>query len=241
MWINKSNIIPISIPAITIFIGMVIGLEVDVSTEVNMSFQYLVSGALFAALATEILPLITKPEITQHRIAILLGLILGASLLLGVRAIVQWKNFGVSNEITVSAVFDVLIDGLIIGISSKALTGFKKYFLSIALSIDNIFLGIVLARKMKQDKKKIGYILGIAATLSSIIIVSGIMGVYIAHKTGTKSPIYLFTLSFGASALLWLISVELLPTSDESKNISLLYPSMLYIGFILVIIANWFK
>lgn len=233
MWLTVRNMSAISLPSACTFIGFIVGLNYGINEETNIAIQYTIAGILFAALATEIVPIITESEVLRHRLSTVLGLILGATLMISTRGIMISKYIDESAELFVTGAIDVTIGGLIIGTSTATAKGFRKYIFSGALSIDNFFLGIISARKMKNNGKSTGYILSAATTLSVCIFFAGITGMYIADKS--RQSAFYFTLSFGVSSLLWLIGAELL----AKDNKSLLYPSMLYVGFILVIVLNW--
>ena len=235
MQLNKTNISIISIPTLCTFFGFVVGLKYDINDKTNNAIQYMIAGVLFATLATEIVPVIIESEVLRHRFSTILGLILGAAVMISTRTIMLTKKIDESAELFFSGAIDVTVGGLLIGTSTVTVEGFKKFILSGALSIDNFFLGMILARKMKDNGKKIGYIMSAAATLSACVFVSGIIGLYISSKN--RGGVFYFALSFGVAALLWLIGAELITTDTTS----LLYPSMLYGGFIFIILLNWIK
>jgi len=235
MWLTKTNIAVISIPTLCTFIGFLFGLKYEINERTNTAIQYLVAGVIFSALSTEIVPIITESDVLKHRLSTIMGLILGASLMISSRAVVLHKQLGESEELFITGTVDVTIGGLLIGASTSIVEGFKKFILSGALSVDNFFLGMIMARKMKQNGKEYGYILSTAAILSVCIFISGLVGLYISGKS--RGNVFYFTLSFGVSALLWLVGAELL----TKNNTSLLYPSMLYGGFIFILILSWIK
>jgi hypothetical protein len=127
MWLTKTNIAVISIPTLCTFIGFLFGLKYEINERTNTAIQYLVAGVIFSALSTEIVPIITESDVLKHRLSTIMGLILGASLMISSRAVVLHKQLGESEELFITGTVDVTIGGLLIGASTSIVEGFKKF------------------------------------------------------------------------------------------------------------------
>jgi zinc transporter ZupT len=234
--ITIKNSIAIIIPAITLYLGFYIGDNFEMTDKYNITIQYLVAGMLFAILSLDFLPIIIEPKTTKKRIYTILGLILGASILISTRAISNIKIKSKSSELLYATFIDLFTDGLLIGISTNILTGMRKYILALALSVDNFFLGIILAKRMKSEHKEKNYLLKNSINLCITLVLGGFIGLYVTHNF-SKTLLFYFIVAIGVSGLLWL-STDIIIT--EYKK-SIMNPVFLYLGLIIIVLLEWIQ
>ena len=239
---NK-NVATIWIPIIGIIIGSVLGLILNPSPNVLNYVRMLTMGIVLAAAATELLPKVANVTTTEGRIFVILGLILSAALLIGVRLIfgkytTTFKKSEIPYDLIVSLGFDFLVTAFLIGISSN-LGGDITIVLSISLGIQMFLLTLTLSHEMQKHNIPHIKIFYIILFITFIVLIGAILGYYIG-KSLRGNPIYYLMLAFGAASLIWLVTEELLVFNQEKSNINLtLATSLVFIGFISVIVIRW--
>ena len=129
---------------------------------------------------------------------------------------------------------DILVDGLLIGIGFAA--GAKQgLMLLVALSIEALFLGLSAAVALAQIGASRAKIIGANVALSSLLAVGVIGGVLLSgNMTGAAKEI---VLSFGAAALLYLVTEELLVEAHEAPETPLL-TAMFFVGFVVLLVIE---
>lgn len=241
----------ISIPAIAIIFGTSFGINIDPSNITLSSFQHLAAGIILAAISLELLPKIIKVQDETHRMASIIGLILGGFIMIFLRTYINeekakqyLKFFHDKSKIPwgliISVAIDIFTDGFLIGAAlSFARQQKSAFIMAIALAIEISLIGITIGVTMKDaklhyDKAYItGVILGIIITIGAIF--GNIIG-----RTLRDKPIFTGMLSFGTAALIWMISEELLLNAHKKNLTSIEGASALYLGFLLVIILEWY-
>jgi len=137
-------------------------------------------------------------------------------------------------SVLVSAIaIDGFVDGLLIGITTAAASSSSAgLMMAASLSVEMGFLGITLAVALKGQKHMV-------STLSSLvgpsaIILGAVLGGMLASAL-SHNPIYLVALlSFGTSALLYMVAEELLLEAhddDEDDEHVWWVDLQLYVGF----------
>merc|ERR1711972_946241 len=128
-----------------------------------------------------------------------------------------------------AVVIDGWMDGMLLGIASAASED-AGLVLAISLSIEMSFLGLTLATSMKGQP--IGKsILAVAASPLAIIVAAAIGG-FFAGLLATAEVFKIGLLSFGASALLYMVAEELLLEAHEKSDEHVWWVDiMLYVGF----------
>jgi zinc transporter ZupT len=137
-------------------------------------------------------------------------------------------------SVLVSAIaIDGFVDGLLIGITTAAASSSSAgLMMAASLSVEMTFLGITLAVALKGQKHMV-------STLSSLvgpaaILMGAVLGGLLASAL-SHNPIYLVALlSFGTSALLYMVAEELLfeaHDDDEDDEHVWWVDLQLYVGF----------
>ena len=190
--------------------------------------QHFAAGVVFAAAASELLPDIVPKK---SPLAVMIGGTLGVVVLLSVKSLTNKAQGSVSLIATVG--LDVLIDGFILGLGFAA--GAKAgILLTIALTLELLFLGLSVSATLSQassDRKKI---ITITAGLALLLPVGATLGTALAGLSGF---ILAALLAFGLVALLYLVTEELLVEAHELPDTPLTAATF-FVGFLLLILIE---
>jgi ZIP family zinc transporter len=207
--------------------------------EKTLSFvQHFTAGVVFAAVATELLPEILNIHSKLH---IAIGFSIGVALVVLLKA---WANhleelpkkesttfpFGLLAGIGI----DLLIDGLLISIAflSSKETG---RLMTLALVLEVLFLALSLSTELTQRGLRLASRGIIFFTFSLLLPLGTALGILILNFL----PPVLLTeaLSFGAAALLYLVTEELLVEAHETKDTPLVTSSF-FLGFLILFLLK---
>jgi len=226
------------IPVITTIAGGIIAAFRSPGEAVRVSVQHYAAGVVFAAVGVELLPeLVRNLEI----LPLVAGFSLGVALMLLVRS---WSrklesgNGGTGEKgpagLFIASGIDVFIDGLLVGISFEV--GFREgIIITIALTIELLFLAISVASSMaKRNTGKLKIILS-SAVLASLVLIGAVLGGTLLrgfHGGGLEGII-----AFATSALLYLVTEELLVEAHEGRDTSF-STAMFFVGFLSILILE---
>lgn len=195
--------------------------------------QHFAGGVVLAALTTELLPDI------MHRhapVSATIGFAIGTALMLTIRAVFgeehEAKEGEAEGEVTASMVIavgiDLLIDGFLIGLGFAAgdRTG---VLLTLALSIEVLFLGLSTtgAKPARTMARMVGYAIALIVGAAASAGLSGYM----------SSELMEAALAFGAAALVYLVTEELLVEAHEVKETPI-SAAMFSAGFLAIMIVD---
>ncbi|AIZ45037.1 transporter [Deinococcus radiopugnans] len=200
--------------------------------------QHFAAGVVFAAVAGELLPEITAGG---QPLGVVIGFVLGVGLMLAVQALVarlEPEEEGDETEdadaprsatgLLAAVGIDILIDGLLIGVGFAAGERVGT-LLVVALTLELLFLGLSVAASLGERGVSRGRSILTVAGLSLLVIVgAAVGGTLLRGLTGLPLEI---VLSFGAAALLYLVTEELLVEAHEVKETPLI-TSAFFLGFI---------
>lgn len=200
--------------------------------------QHFAAGVVFAAVAGELLPEITAGG---QPLGVVIGFVLGVGLMLAVQALVarlEPEEEGDETEdadaprsaigLLAAVGIDILIDGLLIGVGFAAGERVGT-LLVVALTLELLFLGLSVAASLGERGVSRGRSILTVSGLSLLVIVGAALGgTLLRGLTGLPLEI---VLSFGAAALLYLVTEELLVEAHEVKETPLI-TSAFFLGFI---------
>lgn len=224
------------IPALAVLIGGIIAVFWTPGATVRSLVQHFAAGLVFAAVSTEILPDIMHEH---DPIATVLGFALGVGLMLAVKYFAEGGGKeNPENESPISLLvtigIDLLIDGLLIGIAFAA--GAKKGFLlTFALAFEVFFLGLSASTALSKAGKSRIIMISTAAVLAFLLLGGVSVGDY--FLSGLTGFAFDTILSFGAAALLYLVTEELLVEAHESKETPLSV-AMFFVGFVILLLVE---
>ncbi len=227
------------IPALAVLIGGIIAAFWKPAATIRSLVQHFAAGLVFAAVAAEILPDIMHEH---NALATVVGFSVGVLLMLAVKYFAEGggegegENSESPTSLLVTLGVDLLIDGLLIGIAFAA--GAKKGFLlTFALAFEVFFLGLSASVALSKAGKSRTVMFSAAAGLALILLVGVAVGDY--FLSGLTGFAFDAILAFGAAALLYLVTEELLVEAHEARETPLA-TAMFFVGFLALIIVEMF-
>lgn len=215
-------------PLATALIGAVATAYKPPGAQLRSILQHFAGGVVFAAAAVELLPDIVHAD---AMLPTMIGSALGIVAMLALQS-AERRVQGPMGLVAAASV-DVLIDGLVLGLSF--LHGTKQGLLmTIALSVEILFLGLAVASSIEGQSRTrvIGTTMGVAAALPAGAAISlALTGL----SQATLSGFY----AFGLIALLYLVTEELLVEAHEVEDRPVM-PAAFFIGFVLLIYLDEF-
>lgn len=215
------------IPMIAIIFGALIAGWRTPGEKLVAAMQHLAAGVVFAAAATEILPLVLH---SGSPAATLIGGALGVAVMLGLKA--AESRFKGPVAFVAAIGLDLAIDGLILGLAFVA--GEKAgTLLAVALTLEVLFLALTLTNELATRYRKLK---AIALTCALALLVP--IGALIAQPVAMLSPVWVTGfLSFGMMALLYLVTEELLVEAHEKPDTPLI-SAMFFVGFLALLLIE---
>lgn len=225
-----SPIISMLIPAIVASLGGVLALVWSPSHHTRSLIQHFAAGVVLAALAVEVLPEIGR-EHAQWWVLIgsfAIGAIFMYILKLwSIKLEDKSKHSGstIDYGLIAATFIDVAMDGFLIG-AGFAAGGETGLILALGLSVELLFLGLSLM----SDSIKGWKVVAMSIALAITVLCASLLGYYLLN--GASKEIISAILAFGAAALLYLVTDELLVEAHaiEEKPSSTLW---LFAGFLI--------
>ena len=197
------------IPAAIAVLGAIVAVSLRPGPIVVSAIQHFAAGVVFAAAAGEIMPDVMHGGSVP---ATLIGGFAGIAVMLGIRQL-ERAVAGPSGLLTLVGV-DILIDGLVLGIAFAA-GGQAGLLLTVALSVEVLFLGLALTTGLSETVRSRARIVGIVALMVLLLP----LGAAVAAPIAALPPQYIVGfLSFGLIALLYLVTEELLVEAHKTPD-----------------------
>jgi ZIP family zinc transporter len=196
--------------------------------------QHFAAGAVFAAVAVDILPELVAEHDTA-RVAV--GMAIGVGLMVGLRAATARTaalEDGNKTGLIVTLGIDIVIDGLLIGVGF-ALGSAQGRLLALALSIEFASLGLALASTLSAAGKSRRSILTTAVGLAALAPIGAAVGAIALSRA--SADVQGITLAVGAVALMYLVTEELLTEAHESPELPW-YTAVFFAGFLAVFVLE---
>lgn len=195
--------------------------------------QHFAAGVVFAAAALELLPPVRaqSPWVAVGGFAI--GIAAMAGLRWGTDRLERPGGRGANLGLIAATGLDLLIDGLVTGAGFAAgeSTGL---LLIIALVLEFLFLGLAVASELGQGAARWQVIA--TPTGLSLLTVGG-AAVGFSLLGGVSSAILALVLAFGAVALMYLVTEELLVEAHESAERPWIAASF-FVGFLIYLVID---
>ena len=131
-------------------------------------------------------------------------------------------------------VVDSAVDGLLIGLASASATDVENagVVLALALAIEMGFTGLAYAASLRKQPQILGLLSVIAPPF--VLLGASILGAGAAAQLTSYPAAHVAVLAFGATALLYLVVVELLREAHESMGddaMTRVIEAMFFVGF----------
>ena len=227
------------IPVFTMVAGGIIAIIRKPDGNIRSLILHFAAGVVFSVVAVELLPDIVK---THAPLPLIIGFTLGFLAMIGIRKLTEIKENKTSDvlksQIPVSLLIaigvDIFIDGLLLGIGFTA-GNTEGMLLAIALSVELLSLGMATATELGENKISKRKSIKIISVLAMIFFISAVLGSTLLHNLSHKA--LEVVLSFGLSALLFLVTEELLIEAHEEKE-TVWHTSAFFGGFLLFLILG---
>ncbi|WP_066281249.1 transporter [Blastomonas sp. CCH1-A6] len=215
------------IPMVTIIIGALVAGWRTPGDKLVAATQHLAAGVVFAAAATEILPMVMH---SGSPTATLIGGALGVTVMLALKA--AETRFKGPVALLAAIGLDLAIDGLVLGLAFIA--GEKAgTLLAAALTLEVLFLALTLTHDLAGRYRK-SKAIGLTCALAVLVPI----GALIAQPVALMTPVWITGfLSFGLMALLYLVTEELLVEAHERPD-SPLISAMFFVGFLALLLIE---
>jgi len=215
-------------PVVAAIIGAVVAVNFRPGPNLMSAIQHFAAGVVFAAAAGEILP-----DVMQRGSpwATAIGGAIGVAVMLSVKQLERWAT-GPAGLLAAVAL-DMLIDGLVLGIGFAA--GPKVgLLLTIALTLEVLFLGLTVANELGETVRSRTRIVGITAALVLLLPIGALLGNPVAALPG---PVVTGFFAFGLVALLYLVTEELLIEAHETPDRPWV-TAMFFAGFLALLLLG---
>jgi len=227
------------IPVFTMLVGGIVAVYKKPNGNIRSLILHFAAGVVFSVVAVELLPDIIK----EHKpLQVVIGFALGLITMLLIKRFAEAKSeteFIASEgklpmSLLVAIGVDIFIDGLLLGIGFSA-GSTEGMLLAIALSVELLSLGMATATELGQNKLSKKKSITVIAILSIVFFASAVLGATLLHNLSDSAME--IVLSFGLSALLFLVTEELLMEAHEEKE-TVWHTSAFFVGFLLFLILG---
>ena len=216
------------IPAVAVMLGAAVAVWRRPSPAFGSAIQHFAAGVVFAAAAGELLPDIKH---RQSAWAVILGGAVGIVLMLLIKRLGETSKGTLG--LVVMVAIDIFIDGLVLGIGFAA--GAKQGFLlTVALTIEVLFLGLSLTGELSETIRKPAKVLAVVAGLAVLLPIGAAIGIPVSHLPNFWIAAFF---SFGLVALLYLVTEELLVEAHAGPEKPWV-TSLFFVGFLLILLLD---
>lgn len=234
------------IPAVALVLAAFVALVWPAGPRLRSAIMHLAAGVVFAVVAIELLPPIIHSADT---VVVVVGFALGAGLMLGIKGLVgegdeegegeskapvDNSESGSSAAFLIAIGVDLFIDGVMLGLGFAA--GERAgALLAIALTLEAISLGLATTTTLRKRGLASGRAAVTMLLLAATIALGAVAGTFVLRW----SPAWTVPgiLSFGAAALLFLVTEELLEEAHTVKESPAL-TAMFFAGFLFLMIVE---
>lgn len=225
-----------AIPVAATFMGGILPLLYTPGPRVRSSIQHFAAGLVFAAVAVELLPEITAKH---DLLSLVAGFLAGVILMLSIKWFSEGRGKKKVNEddksrsLVLAAGVDYLVDGLLVGIGF-GLSAKAGGLLTFALSIEGAFLALAVTSELVRQDVRSSRLVAIAAVFG---VLFGLGAIASAVLFGILSgSAHTVMLAFGAAALIYLVTEELLVEAHEHRiPENPFIAALFFVGFLLMV------
>jgi ZIP family zinc transporter len=217
-------------------VGGVVAVYRAPGAQMESNIQHFAAGVVTAAVAAELLPDVHE----RAPLVVVVGFALGVAAMLGVHRLSKriekrdiGGGFAGAAGLLITVGIDMVIDGVLIGVTflAEAATG---VIIAVALSIEVLFLGVagVVALPEEMGTARKLAVPAAFGTLLTLGVVAGVVGL-----DGVSGPPVAVILAFGAAALLYLVTEELLVKAQKVPETPT-STSLFFVGFLAIFLLD---
>ena len=202
--------------------------------------QHFAAGVVFAAVSVELLPDIMRQHGGHAAMLAILGFLLGVVTMLGMKWLTEKllpreKGGNLPPfSLIVTVGLDVFIDGLIVGIGF-AIGSKEGILLTLALALEIFFLGLSVVTALRRSGGKSEQALLVTVALAGLFALGSALGAAVLGGVSDSTKEVL--LAFGAVALLYLVTEELLVEAHEESDPPLATATF-FGGFLIILVLQ---
>lgn len=201
-----------AIGGLSVAAGAVLAVRRELTERSRSLVQHAAAGTVLAGLVVDVLAkLLARP---QQLTFTAVGMAVGLAGMLAIRALLPENGAGAPGSLIVTVAVDIVVDGVLIGLSAALGTGTGLLF-AVALAPEMGLLGLTAAGVL-SDRWPARRTVATAAGIGAAITGAGGLGWAIAD-TGSVSTITA-VLGVGASVIIYLIMEELLREAHETDT-----------------------
>lgn len=231
-------------PVLLLVAGLVAAFKTP-PVAVRSAILHFAAGVVFSVVAVELIPDIMRDHLPVETVG---GFALGVVTMLGLRALTKKAEGNQEASAAPQAsgpaalpmgmiagvAVDLVVDGLLVGIGFAA--GAKEgRLLALALATELVSLGLALSSSLRKRAISRGRTMAILSGLALLFVLGTGGGVLLLG--GASPHVLAVVLPFGAAALLFLVTEELLTEAHEEPETPLL-TGMFFAGFLLFLILG---
>lgn len=222
----------VAFPVAAAIIGAIAASVRQLNATLASGVQHFAGGVVIAALAGEVLPDLRKDA---HLPVVLIAFAAGVALLMalesyGRRVEARTDASAVPIGLVATVGIDLLIDGVLVGVGAT-LGSRQALILTIALTLEILFLALSVSAELSSRGASTRTAALVPSLLGLLTAVGAIGGA--ATFGHASTAIQAAVLAFGAAALLYLVTEELLVEAHETRDTPILTASF-FLGFILI-------
>lgn len=225
-----------SLAVVAALIGGVIGIYRAPGPQMESNVQHFAAGVVFAAVAGELLPDIHD----QAPAVVVAGFTAGVVAMLGIHRLsktIEKRGIGGSFAgaagLIITIAIDMIIDGVLIGVTfiEGAATG---VIIALALTIEVLFLGVAAVVALPEEMGNLRKV-AVPATFGALLTVGVTIGVLTLE--GAAEATITSVLAFGAAALLYLVTEELLVKAGKVPQTPV-STTLFFVGFLAIFLLE---
>lgn len=208
------------------------------------ALQHLAAGIVFAAVALELVPPVREQGIAVTIVGFTIGIVAMSLLQFSTRRLESRTTpprSGPGNAqgallpvgLLLAIAIDVLIDGLVLGAGFTAASQ-TGLLLTVALTLELLFLGLSAAGALLGSGVSALRTVALCGAMSLLLTVGAAVGVL--ALAGVSADVLAVVLGFGAVALMYLVTEELLSEAHEVTDTPWA-TALFFVGFLVYLIA----
>lgn len=236
------------IPVLFTIIGAAAGAYIPAIARIRSHVLHLAAGVVFSVVAVELLPEIQRRALVWDVVwgfaAGVVAMLLADKLLDRMRG---ERDDDVSDtgsaatepgrlpfSLIAAVAIDFLLDGLLLGVGFAA--GARiGILLALAEAAEQLSVGLALAGELRAARVSPRRILFVVTALGSLVFVTAVAGATVLSRL--QGGAMELVLSFGAAALLYLVTAELLREAHEERE-STSATAMFFVGFLVFLVIG---
>lgn len=235
------------LPAVVLVVSALVATIRTPGPKARSAILHFAAGVVFSVVAVELIPDLLR----DHRpVETALGFTLGIVTMLGLRSLLDHEKKEeppsgdlpaesppegkVSTGLLVGIAVDILLDGLLLGVGFAA--GAKEgRMLALALALELSALGLATATSLQQAGLSKGRVLGLVSALALLFGLGAVVGLFLLSHL--SAHLLAGVIAFGAAALLFLVTEELLVEAHEEPETPALTATF-FAGFLIFLLLG---